>query len=84
MPYGRMTRLVEEKAAELGVPVIRVNEAYTSVECRLCNERGRRPSQGLFLCRSCGEYNADLNGAANVGKRALRYMREVGAPGFEP
>jgi len=84
MPFRQLTSLVEYKAAWAGIPVLRVGEEYSSVECHTCNERGLRPSQGRFVCRSCGEYNADVNGAINIGKRALRYTREVGAYGFRP
>jgi putative transposase len=84
MPFHRLSFLVEYKAAWEGIPVLRVREDYTSRECRLCHEWGRRPSQGLFLCPDCGEYNADLNGAVNIGKRALAYMAIAGAPGSGP
>jgi IS605 OrfB family transposase len=84
MPFHRLSSLVEYKAAWEGIPVLRVREDYTSRECRLCHEWGRRPSQGLFLCPICGQYNADLNGAVNIGKRALAYMAIAGAPGFGP
>ena len=84
MPYGRLSRMVQYKAAWMGIPVIGVREDYSSMECRLCHEWGRRPSQGLFICRTCGDYNADINGAVNIGKRALAYMAIAGVPGFEP
>jgi putative transposase len=84
MPFHRLSFLIEYKAAWEGIPVIRVREDYTSRECRLCHELGERPSQGLFTCPTCGEYNADLNGAVNIGKRALAYMAIAGAPGFGP
>ncbi|MCK5414105.1 MAG: transposase, partial [Thermoplasmata archaeon] len=64
--------------------VIKVDEAYSSRECRICHQDGRRPSQGRFICPSCGEYNADLNGAVNIGIRALAYMAIAGAPGIAP
>ncbi len=84
MPFHRLSSMVEYKAAWEGIPVLRVREDYTSRECRLCHEWGRRPSQGLFLCPNCGEYNADLNGGVGIGKRALAYMAIAGAPGFGP
>jgi IS605 OrfB family transposase len=84
MPFRRLSQLIEYKAALGGIPVLRVREDYSSRECRLCHEWGRRPSQGLFLCPNCGQYNADLNGAVGIGKRALAYMAIAGAPGFKP
>ncbi len=84
MPFSRLSRFIEYKAAWDGVPVILVREDYGSQECHLCHEWGGRPTQGRFVCLTCGEYNTDLNGAVNIGKRVLRYMRITGAPGFEP
>ncbi len=84
MPFRRLSSLVEYKAAWAGIPVLRVREDYTSRECHLCHEWGRRPRQGLFICPNCGQYNADLNGAVGIGKRALAYMAIAGAPGFGP
>ncbi len=53
-------------------------EAYTS-KCATGNE-GRRVSQGFFKCSSCGlEYNADLNGAINIGEGFLgHWLRDEG------
>ena len=84
MPFNRLSTFIGYKAAWAGVPVIKVDEAYSSRECRVCHQDGRRPSQGRFVCPSCGEYNADLNGAVNIGSRALAYMAIAGAPGTEP
>jgi putative transposase len=84
MPFRRLTNYIEYKAAWAGVPVITVDEAYSSCECRICKQDGKRPSQGRFVCLSCGEYNADLNGAVNIGSRALAYMAIAGAHGTVP
>ncbi len=84
MPFNRLSAFIEYKAAWAGVPVIKVGEEYTSRECRICRQDGKRSSQGRFVCPSCGEYNADLNGAVNIGSRALAYMAIAGAPGTGP
>ncbi len=85
MPYHRLTTYIQYKAAWEGVPVILVGEEYSSKECHVCNNEGRRPSQGLFICSACGwTGHADINGAANIGKRAWSYMLLAGAPGSEP
>jgi len=84
MPFNRLSMFIEYKAAWAGVPVIKVDEAYSSRECRICNQDGKRLSQGRFVCSSCGEYNADLNGAVNIGNRALAYMAIAGASRIEP
>ena len=85
MPYHQLTKFIRYKAAWAGIPVIMVNEAGTSRQCHVCNSDGRRPSQGLFLCGTCGwQGHADINGAANIAKRAWSYMLLAGAPGSEP
>jgi putative transposase len=84
MPFYRLSRFIEYKARWIGVPVIRVNEDYSSKECHVCAQDGERLSQGRFTCKSCGEYNADLNGAVNIGKRALAYMAIAGASRTKP
>jgi transposase len=66
------------------VPVFRVREDYSSSECHVCHQDGNRLSQGRFHCPSCGEYNADLNGAVNIGSRALAYMAIAGVSSIEP
>lgn len=77
MPYYRLTRMIEYKAMLKGIPVIATSEAYTSRTCHVCGCEGKRKTQGLFVCLHCGQYNADLNGAINIGKkfeRSLGYM----------
>jgi IS605 OrfB family transposase len=77
MPFYRLTKMIEYKAMLKGIPVITTSEAYTSKTCHVCGCEGNRKSQGLFVCSHCGEYNADLNGAVNIGKkfeRDLGYM----------
>ena len=79
MPFYKLTKMIEYKAEALGIPVIKVCEAYTSKTCHICGEVGKRKTQGLFFCKTCGEYNADLNGALNIAKRLTSYMLVSGA-----
>jgi len=77
MPFYRLTQMITYKATLKGVLVVMTSEAYTSRTCHVCGCEGERKTQGLFICRHCGEYNADLNGAINIGKkfeRDLGYM----------
>jgi IS605 OrfB family transposase len=77
MPFYRLTQMIEYKALHKGILVVTTNEAYTSKACHVCGCEGDRKTQGLFVCAHCGEYNADLNGAINIGKkfeRDLGYM----------
>ncbi|MFX1318031.1 MAG: RNA-guided endonuclease InsQ/TnpB family protein [Promethearchaeota archaeon] len=74
MPYHRLTRMIIYKAMMRGIPVVLVNEAYTSVTCHVCGRRGVRPTQARFRCPECGEYNADLNGAINIARKVERHL----------
>lgn len=85
MPYYKLMSYVGYKALWEGIKVIRVKECYTSITCHGCGANGKRVSQGLFLCSSCGlEYNADLNGAINIAKLSLGYMLRDGAGLTQP
>jgi putative transposase len=73
-PFYKLAKFIEYKASWLGIPVIKVNEAYTSQRCHNCEERGLRVG-GRFFCSNCKhEYNADYNGAYNIMKRAMGYI----------
>jgi len=77
-PYYKFTEYLSYKAALAGIKVIKVFEDWTSQICRKCGDRGRRLTQGLFLCNKCGEENADRNAAFNIGYRALGYTSKAG------
>lgn len=79
MPYYKLSKMIEYKAELKGIPVVSMREDGSSKTCHICNNEGERETQGLFVCSSCGEYNADLNGAINLGKRFLSYMLLNGA-----
>jgi putative transposase len=74
IPYYRLSQMIAYKATMKGIPVITTNEAYTSRTCHICGCEGKRKTQGLFVCPYCGEYNADLNGAINIGKKVERWL----------
>lgn len=77
MPFYTFSKYIEYKATLRGIPVIKTSEAYSSKECHICGCEGKRRTQGQFVCKYHGEYNADLNGAINIGKkveRDLSYM----------
>ena len=74
MPFYKLTQMIKYKAEAFGIPVIEVDEVNTSKTCHICGEIGKRKTQGLFVCKSCGEYNADINGAINIYKRLASYM----------
>jgi transposase len=57
---------------------MKIFEDWTSQTCRKRNQRGMRRTQGLFVCKTCGEENADRNAAFNIAYRALGYISKVG------
>lgn len=83
--YDKLCQMIEYKANWQGIPVIYVNEDYTSQTCSRCHNLGKRPRQGLFVCPACGyRVNADFNGAKNILERTSEYISEVGAIGSLP
>ena len=83
MPYYRLTKMIGYKAMLKGIPVITTSEAYTSLTCHVCGCKGKRKTQGLFVCPHCGEYNADLNGAINIAKKFERFSGYMPLNGAE-
>ncbi|MFF0702779.1 RNA-guided endonuclease InsQ/TnpB family protein [Streptomyces tendae] len=71
-PFAQLVAFIAYKARRAGVPVICVDPAYTSQECSQCHhtERGNRPAQAVFACRSCGFVeHADHNSSHNIAHR---------------
>lgn len=85
MPSFQMKQMISYKALWAGIPVELVPEAYSSKTCHRCGQQGKRQSQGCFVCEYCAlQYNADLNGAANIAKRSLGYILSDGAALTQP
>ncbi|MFE1312226.1 zinc ribbon domain-containing protein [Streptomyces sp. NPDC058755] len=66
-----------------GIPVIHVDPAYTSQRCSWCGhiDKANRPSQELFICRSCGIVaHADHNAARNIARLAKVIWGAVNRP----
>jgi len=68
-PHYKFKQLLRYKLKERGLPLIEVDEAYTSQTCAKCGEKGER-YKGRFRC-SGTEIHSDVNGAWNISKRAL-------------
>jgi putative transposase len=85
---GKLRRFIQYKAQEKGIPVILIDESYTSQICHRCKEveNTSRPSQGRFKCGNCGldHYNADVNAAKNILDRFSAYMVENRADVDQP
>mgnify|MGYP001573153733 FL=1 len=76
--YFTLTRYIEYKARQCGVPFMTVNEAYTSQTCTVCGSAGKR-TKNWFQCECGYEDNADRNAAFNIGKRGLSQWLGSGA-----
>lgn len=71
--FAQLGAFLIYKALAAGVLLVVVDAAYSSQECSECKhiEKGNRPSQAIFKCRSCGfSLDADHNAARNIRDRA--------------
>jgi IS605 OrfB family transposase len=71
--FAQLGAFVEYKAKRAGVPLVRIDPAYTSQECSECHhvDKKNRPEQATFACRSCGVVeHADRNASRNIARRA--------------
>jgi IS605 OrfB family transposase len=86
MPYYKLTKQVEYKAAWEGIPIFKVKEYGTSKTCHRCGSKNtNRIVQSIFECHACRlVYNADLNAVKNIAKRFWEQSFQNGAPGSEP
>jgi putative transposase len=68
--WGQFISILIAKAECAGRQVIKVNPAYTSIDCHICGRRCKRPQQDTVICPAHGPLDADLNGARNIAHRA--------------
>jgi putative transposase len=71
--YGRIIRCIQEECAEHGIEAVAPDERWTSRTCHRCGTRNtERLTQSVVHCYNCGlTYNADFNGAINIGSSIL-------------
>jgi len=71
-PRSEIHREIEYKAALAGVPVIKVNPAWTSKTCPVCGARRRDRVGKDFVCLVCDwEMDRQINAGMNILKTAL-------------
>ncbi len=71
-PRREIHRQIEYKAALEGVPVIKVNPAWTSKTCPVCGARRRDRVGKEFVCEMCDwEMDRQINAGMNILKTAL-------------
>src|SRR5439155_20393 len=71
-PRREIHRQIEYKAALEGVPIIKVNPAWTSKTCPVCGARRRDRVGKVFVCLMCDwEMDRQINAGMNILKTAL-------------
>jgi putative transposase len=71
-PRSEIHRQIEYKAALAGVPIIKVNPAWTSKTCPACGARRRDRVGQDFVCLMCDwEMDRQINAGMNILKTAL-------------
>ncbi len=71
-PRGELHHQIEYKAALAGVPVVKVNPAWTSKTCPACGARRRDRVGQDFVCLACDwELDRQHNAGLNILKTAL-------------
>ncbi len=71
-PCHEIHRQIEYKAALAGVPIIKVNPAWTSKTCPVCGARRRDRVGTVFVCLACDwEMDRQINAGMNILKTAL-------------
>jgi IS605 OrfB family transposase len=72
--FYQLLQYITYKAALLGVPVIKVNPAYTSQDCSRCGQRNT-PNGKKYVCGHCGHKDhRDSNSAFNIGMSGNRII----------
>jgi IS605 OrfB family transposase len=79
--FHQLRQFIEYKALIAGVPVLKVDPAYTSQTCSKCGHCDRKNRNGSdFKCRECGHaMDADKNAARNIAaKGAVNSLNGIG------
>ncbi|WP_245596758.1 RNA-guided endonuclease InsQ/TnpB family protein [Shimazuella kribbensis] len=92
VPHHRLIRMIEYKAMEKGIDVVTMEESYTSKASFVDHDpiptygendskqlfSGKRIKRGLYQTKQGKWLNADVNGAANILKKAYLHQNEDG------
>ena len=75
--FAQLGELISYKARMAGIPLLRIDPAFTSQRCCKCGHtaKANRQTQSEFVCKSCGHTdNADRNGAGNIRLKGLALL----------
>ena len=87
---GEFNRKLDQKCEMTGRDVIKVDPAYTSQTCHVCQhvDPGSRVSRAKFVCTNCNRvFHADVNAARNIQLRAVGLIvlrRQESSRGNQP
>lgn len=70
-PYAMLQKKIAYKATDVGVPVLSIDPAGTSITCRKCGETNPQFRSGAeFQCWECGyQVHADVHAAINIAEK---------------
>ena len=68
---GAFVQWLTHYVAQNGGWVVAVNAANTSQVCHLCNKQVTHPEYKVSICPKHGEFDRDVNAAANIAARAV-------------
>lgn len=72
-PFSKISSMIEYKAEECGIKVVKISERDTSKTCCICGNVSKSARNGRnYKCKvCCNELHADVNGAFNILKKHL-------------
>lgn len=74
--FSKITNLITYKAKELGIKVVKIDEAYTSQTCPKCGNRKKSVDRN-YICKCGFRYHRDGVGAINILRK---YQGLLGQP----
>ena len=74
---GAFTQWLTHYATQNGGWVVSVNSANTSQVCHVCGEKVTHPQHKVSLCPKHGEFDRDVNAAANIAARAVSKVEKA-------
>ena len=74
---GAFTQWLTHYVSQNGGGVLTVNSANTSQVCHVCGEKVTHPKHKVSACPKHGEFDRDVNAAANIAARAVARVEKA-------